>query len=86
MPMCNEDGTVWITYNGEIYNFAELRQELENKGHRFASHTDTEVIIHLYEAGRAGLRKAVERDVCLRDLRSARRPRQSCSWRVITSE
>jgi asparagine synthase (glutamine-hydrolysing) len=49
MPMCNEDRTVWITYNGEIYNFAELRQELEGKGHRFASHTDTEVIIHLYE-------------------------------------
>jgi len=49
MPMCNEDRTVWITYNGEIYNFADLRAELESKGHRFASHTDTEVIIHLYE-------------------------------------
>lgn len=49
MPMCNEDRTVWITYNGEIYNFAKLREELEGKGHRFASHTDTEVIIHLYE-------------------------------------
>ncbi len=49
MPMCNEDRTVWITYNGEIYNFAELRRELEGKGHRFASHTDTEVILHLYE-------------------------------------
>jgi asparagine synthase (glutamine-hydrolysing) len=49
MPMCNEDGTVWITYNGEIYNFAELRRELQSKGHHFASNTDTEVIIHLYE-------------------------------------
>ena len=49
MPMCNEDRTLWITYNGEIYNFAELRRELESKGHRFSSHTDTEVIIHLYE-------------------------------------
>ncbi len=49
MPMCNEDRTVWITYNGEIYNFVELRRELESKGHRFASHTDTEVILHLYE-------------------------------------
>src|SRR3984885_1120675 len=49
MPMCNEDGTVWITYNGEIYNFAELRRELKSKGHHFASNTDTEVVLHLYE-------------------------------------
>ena len=49
MPMCNEDRTVWITYNGEVYNFLELRRELEGKGHRFVSHTDTEVILHLYE-------------------------------------
>jgi len=49
MPMSNEDGTVWITYNGEVYNFAELRRELQSKGHRFGSETDTEVIIHLYE-------------------------------------
>jgi asparagine synthase (glutamine-hydrolysing) len=49
MPMCNEDRTVWITYNGEIYNFAELRRDLQSKGHHFASNTDTEVVIHLYE-------------------------------------
>ena len=49
MPMCNEDRTVWITYNGEIYNFVELRRELQSKGHHFASNTDTEVVIHLYE-------------------------------------
>jgi asparagine synthase (glutamine-hydrolysing) len=49
MPMSNEDGTVWITYNGEIYNFKDLRRELEGKGHRFGSHTDTAVIVHLYE-------------------------------------
>jgi asparagine synthase (glutamine-hydrolysing) len=49
MPMANENRTLWITYNGEIYNFAELRRELEGKGHKFASHTDTEVILYLYE-------------------------------------
>jgi asparagine synthase (glutamine-hydrolysing) len=49
MPMCNQDRTVWITYNGEIYNFAELRHELQNKGYRFISNTDTEVVLHLYE-------------------------------------
>lgn len=48
-PMCNEDGSVWITYNGEIYNHQKLRKELEAKGHRYKSHTDTETILHLYE-------------------------------------
>src|SRR4030095_10449816 len=48
-PMPNEDGTVWITYNGEVYNHAALRQELEAKGHVYRSQTDTETIVHLYE-------------------------------------
>jgi asparagine synthase (glutamine-hydrolysing) len=48
-PVFNEDRSAWIVFNGEIYNFPELRPELENRGHRFYTHTDTEVIIHLYE-------------------------------------
>jgi len=48
-PMTNENGTLWITYNGEIYNFQKLRQVLESKGHTFRSHTDTEVVLHAYE-------------------------------------
>jgi asparagine synthase (glutamine-hydrolysing) len=48
-PMCNEDGSIWITYNGEIYNHLELRKELEKKGHFYRSNSDTETIIHLYE-------------------------------------
>lgn len=48
-PLSNEDDQVWIVYNGEIYNYKELRVELTNRGHRFKTKTDTEVILHLYE-------------------------------------
>ncbi len=49
-PVRNEDGTIWTVFNGEIYNFRELRAELESIGHVFASHSDTETIVHAYEA------------------------------------
>ncbi len=49
MPMSNADETLWITYNGEVYNFPELRQDMEAKGYPFRSHTDTEVILALYQ-------------------------------------
>ncbi len=48
-PMSNENGTIWLTFNGEIYNFRELRSELEASGHRFRSQSDSEVIVHGYE-------------------------------------
>ena len=59
-PMSNEDGTIWIVFNGEIYNFLDLRDDLQKRGHTFRSRTDTETIIHLYEE------KGVE---CVHDLR-----------------
>ena len=48
-PMCNEDGTLWLTFNGEIFNYVELRRTLIDLGHRFATLSDTEVILHAYE-------------------------------------
>jgi asparagine synthase (glutamine-hydrolysing) len=48
-PIANEDGNLWIVFNGEIFNYRELRIELETKGHRFATSSDTEVLLHLYE-------------------------------------
>jgi len=48
-PMCNEDQTIWLTFNGELYNFLSLKNDLMNKGHKFVSNSDTEVLIHGYE-------------------------------------
>jgi len=49
-PLSNEDGTLWISFNGEIFNYVELRAELEQLGHRFRTKSDTEVIVHAWEA------------------------------------
>src|SRR5450432_1458488 len=53
-PMTNEDGTLHIVYNGEIYNHADYRAELEARGHVYRTHCDTETILHLYEEHGAG--------------------------------
>src|SRR5512137_1354746 len=49
-PLCNEDGTIWVVFNGEIFNYVELREELLALGHRFRTRSDTEVIVHAWEA------------------------------------
>lgn len=57
-PMPNEDGRIWLVFNGEVYNFHQVRADLERRGHRFRSRTDTEVVLHAYEEwGADGLRR-----------------------------
>src|SRR5882724_11845642 len=57
-PMCNEDRSIWVVFNGEIYNYQDLRKELIAQGHRFETSSDTETLVHLYEQhGVDGLRR-----------------------------
>ena len=58
-PMSNEDGSLWIVFNGEIYNYRQLRRELEGQGHVFRTHSDTETILHLYEDRGVGCLQAL---------------------------
>jgi asparagine synthetase B (glutamine-hydrolysing) len=64
-PMTNEDGSLHITYNGEIYNHAGFRESLETRGHVYNTHCDTETILHLYEGAWRELRRTSARE-CLR--------------------
>jgi len=59
-PLSNEDGTIWVTYNGELYNYQALRRSLEARGHRFRTNTDTEVIVHQYEEDGTACVEALE--------------------------
>ncbi len=69
-PMFNEDGSIAVVFNGEIYNYRDLRKDLEDAGHRLATHSDTEAIVHIYERYRAGRLSPAQRHVCNRGLGS----------------
>src|SRR5690606_26467633 len=59
-PMANENGSVWVTFNGEIYNYRHLRNLLIEAGHQFQSHSDTEVLVHGYEEWGCNLFERIE--------------------------
>ena len=67
-PLANEDQTIQVVFNGEIYNHADLRPQLEAAGHRYHTRSDTETIVHAYEAVGRRLRPALPRHVRVRDL------------------
>ena len=67
-PLFNEDKTIGIVFNGEIYNFQELRKDLQKRGHLFSTCTDTEVIVHLYEEFGEKCLEEIAGDVRLRDM------------------
>ena len=68
-PIYNEDKSKVITFNGEIYNFQKLREALVAAGHKFTTHTDTEVILHGYEEYGTDILKEITWNVCIRNLR-----------------
>ncbi len=90
-PLTNEDGTLWIVFNGEIYNHLALREQLIARGHRYTTHSDTETVIHLFEEYGADCVQHLARHVCLRHLESqhenasSSRATGSASSRCITS-
>ena len=64
-PISNEDGSIWVVYNGEMYNYPTLRVQLEAKGHLFHTNSDTEVIVHLYEEeGEKGVTRLRGKSCC----------------------
>jgi asparagine synthase (glutamine-hydrolysing) len=82
-PLTNEDDTVWVVFNGEIYNFMDLHDELVNKGHTFKTRSDTEVIVHLYEEEGERCFERSARNVCDRHLGWAKpqtHPGARSSW------
>ena len=82
-PLANEDDTLWVAFNGEIFNYVELRTELEALGHRFRTRSDTEVIVHAYEAWGGGGVPPLQRAVGDRAL--GRADRRRWCWPAIRS-